>query len=76
MWARLVLRQAKMVTDWSGARAPSSSTYASQLATTRLCKPMFVGADAAANLLEIGVVGTSDGPISIHAMPARPKYLR
>jgi hypothetical protein len=37
---------------------------------------MFVGSDPAANLLEIGVVDTSDGPIIIHAMPARPKYLR
>lgn len=37
---------------------------------------MFVGADPAAKLLEIGVVDTSDGPIIIHAMPARPKYLR
>lgn len=37
---------------------------------------MFVGADPAANLLEVGVVETSDGPIIVHAMPARPKYLR
>jgi hypothetical protein len=37
---------------------------------------MFVGAVPAANLPEIGVVDTSDGPIIIHAMPARPKYLR
>ncbi len=37
---------------------------------------MFVGADPAANLLEIGVVDTSDGPIIVHAMSARPKYLR
>ena len=37
---------------------------------------MFVGADTATNLLEIGVVDTSAGPIVIHAMPARPKYLR
>lgn len=37
---------------------------------------MFVGADPAANLLEIGVVDASDGPIIVHAMPARPKYLR
>ena len=37
---------------------------------------MFVGADPAANLLEIGVVDTSDGPIIVHAMPARPKYPR
>ena len=37
---------------------------------------VFVGADPAANLLEIGVVDTGDGPIIVHAMPARPKYLR
>ncbi len=37
---------------------------------------MFVGADTAANLLEVGVVDTNDGPIIVHAMPARPKYLR
>ena len=37
---------------------------------------MFVGADPATNLLEIGVVDTSDGPIIVHAMSARPKYLR
>jgi hypothetical protein len=37
---------------------------------------MFVGADPAANLLEIGVVDTSDGPIIVHAMSARTKYLR
>ena len=37
---------------------------------------MLVGADPAANLLEIGVVDTSNGPIIVHAMPARPKYLR
>lgn len=36
----------------------------------------FVGADPATNLFEIGVVDTSDGPIIIHAIPARPKYLR
>lgn len=37
---------------------------------------MFVGADPAANQLEIGVVDTTGGPIIVHAMPARPKYLR
>lgn len=37
---------------------------------------MFVGADQATHLLEIGVVDTGDGPIIIHAMPARPKYMR
>ena len=37
---------------------------------------MFIGADQADNLLEVGVIDSSDGPIIIHAMPARPKYLR
>jgi hypothetical protein len=37
---------------------------------------MFVGADQAGNLLEIGVLDSSDGPIVIHAMPARPNFLR
>lgn len=37
---------------------------------------MFVGADPAADLLEIGVIDTSDGPIIVPAMSARPKYLR
>lgn len=37
---------------------------------------MFVGADTAGNLLEIGVIDSTDGPIIIHAMAARPKYLR
>ena len=37
---------------------------------------MFGGADAAGSLLEVGVIDSSDGPIVIHAMPARPKYLR
>lgn len=37
---------------------------------------MFVGADTAGNLLEVGVIDSTDGPIIIHAMTARPKYLR
>lgn len=37
---------------------------------------MFVGADTAGNLLEIGVIDSADGPIILAAMPARPKYLR
>ncbi len=37
---------------------------------------MFVGADIAGNLLEIGVIDSADGPILVHAMPARPKFLR
>ena len=37
---------------------------------------MFVGADTSANLLEIGVIESVDGPIIIPAMTARPKYLR
>ena len=35
---------------------------------------MFVGADTAGNLLEFGAIDSSDGPIVIRAMPARPKY--
>ena len=37
---------------------------------------MFIGAGTAGNLLEVGVIASSDGPIIIHAMSARPKYLR
>ena len=37
---------------------------------------MFVGADTSGNLVEIGVIESVDGPIIIHAMTARPKYLR
>jgi hypothetical protein len=37
---------------------------------------IFVGPDEAANLLEVGVIDSDDGPIIVHAMPARPKYLR
>ena len=37
---------------------------------------MLTGGDPAGNLLEIWVVGSDDGPVIVHAMPARPKYLR
>jgi len=37
---------------------------------------MFVGADTAGNLVEVGVIDSTDGPILVHAMPARPKYIR
>ena len=37
---------------------------------------MFVGADTSGSLLEIGVIESVDGPIIIHAMTARAKYLR
>jgi len=37
---------------------------------------MFVGGDRAGNPLEVGVVDTSDGPIIVHAMTARPQYRR
>lgn len=36
---------------------------------------MFVGPDGAGNLLEVGVVDSGHGPVIVHAMPARPKYL-
>jgi len=35
---------------------------------------MFVGPDHAGNLFEIGVVSSDEGPVIVHAMPARPKY--
>ena len=37
---------------------------------------MLVGPDHAGNLYEVGVVESKDGPIIVHAIPARPKYLR
>jgi len=37
---------------------------------------MFIGPDRTGRLLEIGVVVGSDGPVIVHAMEARPKYLR
>jgi hypothetical protein len=37
---------------------------------------MFIGPDQAGNLYEIGVVESDDGPVVVHAMQARPKYLR
>lgn len=37
---------------------------------------MLVGPDRATQLLEIGVVAVDDGDYVIHAMPARPKYLK
>jgi hypothetical protein len=37
---------------------------------------MFVGPGPAGNLYEIGVVNADEGPIVVHAMRARPKYLR
>jgi hypothetical protein len=37
---------------------------------------MLIGPDSAGNLYEIGVLVSTDGPIVVHAMAARPKYLR
>lgn len=37
---------------------------------------MLIGPDQAGNLYEIGVVDTADGPLVVHAMTARSKYLR
>ena len=37
---------------------------------------MFIGPDRVGNLLEIGVIDSAEGPIVIHAMTARAKYLR
>jgi hypothetical protein len=37
---------------------------------------MFVGPDRAGNLLEVGVADSPTGPVIVHAMRARRKYLR
>jgi hypothetical protein len=37
---------------------------------------MLIGPDHAGNLIEIGVATSDAGPVIVHAMPARPKYLR
>jgi hypothetical protein len=37
---------------------------------------MFIGPNRAGNLYEIGVVGTDEGPMVVHAMKAQRKYLR
>ena len=37
---------------------------------------MFIGPDPSGILYEIGVIGLDEGPVVIHAMRARPTYLR
>ena len=37
---------------------------------------MLVGPGQSGNLLEVGIIDTVDGPVIIHAMAARQKYLR
>lgn len=37
---------------------------------------MVIGPDPAGNELEVGVVDTMAGPVIVHCMRARPKYLR
>jgi hypothetical protein len=37
---------------------------------------MVIGPDATGRLLEIGIVEGLDGPVIVHAMHARAKYLR
>ncbi|MDE0116816.1 MAG: hypothetical protein OXT07_09370 [bacterium] len=37
---------------------------------------MLVGPDQSGNLLEVGVVDSIEGPVIIHVMTARKKYLR
>lgn len=37
---------------------------------------LFLGADRAANLLEVGVLGLDDGPLVVHAMPTRTHRFR
>lgn len=37
---------------------------------------MLIGPDSASNVYEIGVVSADKGPVVVHAMQARSKYLR
>jgi hypothetical protein len=37
---------------------------------------MLIGADRAGKFLEVGIVDSDQGPVIVHCMPARPKYLR
>jgi len=37
---------------------------------------MLMGPNPAGALMEIGVVGSQTGPVVVHAMRARPKFLR
>lgn len=37
---------------------------------------MLIGPDQAGNLFEVGVVSSDEGPVIVHAMPARETYLR
>jgi hypothetical protein len=37
---------------------------------------MLIGPDHGGDLFEIGVVTSNDGPVIVHATPARSKYLR
>ena len=37
---------------------------------------MLVGPDQSGNFLEVGVVDSVDGPVIVHAMTARKRYLR
>ncbi len=37
---------------------------------------MLIGPDTAGNLYEIGVALSQEGPVVVHAMPARRQYLR
>ncbi len=37
---------------------------------------LFMGPDQAANLIEVGILSTDDGPLVIHAMAARTKRFR
>ena len=37
---------------------------------------MYVGPSLAANFLEVGVADSEEGPVIVHAMPAREKFLR
>lgn len=37
---------------------------------------MLIGGSVAGSLLEVGVIQGTDGPVIVHAMPAREKFVR
>jgi hypothetical protein len=55
---------------------PSSIPYNNPILVEDLDEgmTMVIGPDHAGNLYEIGVVGSDEGPVVVHAMRARPKY--
>jgi hypothetical protein len=77
------------VVTWRSLRAPASTAYQTTTFDMPMNMPwlqstvqpqqrfvMLVGGSRTGELLEIGTVSDDDLDYIIHAMPARPKYLR